>query len=59
MLGDTGSNLLGALAGLWLVFTLSGTGQAIALAALLIITVYEESSSQFPSSSNGLRGSGN
>ena len=42
MLGDTGSNLLGALAGLWLVFTLSGTGQAIALAALLIITVYGE-----------------
>jgi UDP-N-acetylmuramyl pentapeptide phosphotransferase/UDP-N-acetylglucosamine-1-phosphate transferase len=42
MLGDTGANLLGALAGLWLVFTLSGTGQAIALAALVIITVYGE-----------------
>ena len=27
MLGDTGANLLGALAGLWLVLTLSGTGQ--------------------------------
>ena len=32
MLGDTGANLLGALAGLWLVLTLSGTGQLIALA---------------------------
>ena len=28
MLGDTGANLLGALGGLWLVLTLSGTGQA-------------------------------
>ena len=34
MLGDTGANLLGALAGLWLVLTLSGTGQLIALALL-------------------------
>ncbi|HXB16307.1 MAG TPA: hypothetical protein VNV44_11260 [Solirubrobacteraceae bacterium] len=42
MLGDTGSNLLGALAGLWLVLTLSGTGQLIALALLLAITVYGE-----------------
>ena len=42
MLGDTGSNLLGALAGLWLVLTLSGTGQAIALGLLLAITVYGE-----------------
>ncbi len=33
MLGDTGANLLGALAGLWLVLTLSGTGQLVALAA--------------------------
>ncbi len=32
MLGDTGANLLGALAGLWLVLTLSQTGQLIALA---------------------------
>ncbi len=31
MLGDTGANLLGALAGLWLVLTLSGTGQLVAL----------------------------
>lgn len=42
MLGDTGANLLGALAGLWLVLTLSGTGQLIALGLLLAITVYGE-----------------
>jgi UDP-GlcNAc:undecaprenyl-phosphate GlcNAc-1-phosphate transferase len=42
MLGDTGANLLGALAGLWIVLTLSGTGQLIALALLLTITIYGE-----------------
>lgn len=42
MLGDTGANLLGALAGLWLVLTLSGSGQLIALALLLAITLYGE-----------------
>jgi UDP-GlcNAc:undecaprenyl-phosphate/decaprenyl-phosphate GlcNAc-1-phosphate transferase len=42
MLGDTGSNLIGALAGLWLVLSLSSTGQLIALGALLAITVYGE-----------------
>ncbi|MGD1058010.1 MAG: hypothetical protein ABR992_11430 [Solirubrobacteraceae bacterium] len=42
MLGDTGANLFGALAGLWLVLSLSGTGQLIALALLLGITVYGE-----------------
>ena len=42
MLGDTGANVLGALAGLWLVLTLSGTGQLIALGVLLAITVYGE-----------------
>ncbi len=42
MLGDTGANLLGALAGLWLVLTLSGTGQLVALAVLVAITVYGE-----------------
>ncbi len=42
MLGDTGANLLGALAGLWLVLTLSGTGQVVALAVLILITVYGE-----------------
>jgi UDP-GlcNAc:undecaprenyl-phosphate GlcNAc-1-phosphate transferase len=42
MLGDTGANLLGALAGLWLVLTLSGTGQLVALALLVAVTVYGE-----------------
>jgi UDP-N-acetylmuramyl pentapeptide phosphotransferase/UDP-N-acetylglucosamine-1-phosphate transferase len=42
MLGDTGANLLGALAGLWLVLTLSGAGQLVALAVLVAITVYGE-----------------
>jgi UDP-GlcNAc:undecaprenyl-phosphate GlcNAc-1-phosphate transferase len=42
MLGDTGANLIGALAGLWLVLTLSGTGQLIALALLVAITLYGE-----------------
>ncbi len=42
MLGDTGANLLGALAGLWLVLSLSATGQLIALALLVILTVYGE-----------------
>jgi UDP-GlcNAc:undecaprenyl-phosphate GlcNAc-1-phosphate transferase len=42
MLGDTGANLIGALAGLWLVLTLSGTGQLVALALLAAITLYGE-----------------
>jgi UDP-N-acetylmuramyl pentapeptide phosphotransferase/UDP-N-acetylglucosamine-1-phosphate transferase len=42
MLGDTGANLLGALAGLWVVLTLSGAGQLVALAVLVIITLYGE-----------------
>jgi UDP-GlcNAc:undecaprenyl-phosphate GlcNAc-1-phosphate transferase len=42
MLGDTGANLIGALAGLWLVLTLSGLGQAIALSLLAAITIYGE-----------------
>jgi UDP-GlcNAc:undecaprenyl-phosphate GlcNAc-1-phosphate transferase len=42
MLGDTGANLLGALAGLWLVLTLSGTGQLVALVLLAGITLYGE-----------------
>ncbi len=42
MLGDTGANLLGALAGLWLVLTLSGTGQLVALVLLAAITLYGE-----------------
>jgi UDP-GlcNAc:undecaprenyl-phosphate/decaprenyl-phosphate GlcNAc-1-phosphate transferase len=42
MLGDTGSNLAGGLAGLWLVLTLGTTGLAIALAVLLLVTAYGE-----------------
>jgi UDP-GlcNAc:undecaprenyl-phosphate/decaprenyl-phosphate GlcNAc-1-phosphate transferase len=42
MLGDTGANLLGALAGLWLVLTLSTAGQLMALALLAALTVYGE-----------------
>ncbi|MEA2422664.1 MAG: hypothetical protein QOF55_1763 [Thermoleophilaceae bacterium] len=42
MLGDTGSNVAGALAGLWLVLTLSPLGQGIALALMVAATVYGE-----------------
>jgi UDP-N-acetylmuramyl pentapeptide phosphotransferase/UDP-N-acetylglucosamine-1-phosphate transferase len=45
MLGDTGSNLVGALAGLWLVLTLSTTGLAVATVALIVLTVYGEARS--------------
>ncbi|HUA75343.1 MAG TPA: hypothetical protein VL988_11345 [Solirubrobacteraceae bacterium] len=57
MLGDTGANLIGALAGLWLVLTLSGTGQVIALILLAAITVYGEvrSISGFVERTPGLR----
>jgi UDP-N-acetylmuramyl pentapeptide phosphotransferase/UDP-N-acetylglucosamine-1-phosphate transferase len=57
MLGDTGANLLGALAGLWLVLALSGTGQVIALALLAALTLYGElrSISGFVERTPGLR----
>lgn len=57
MLGDTGANLLGALAGLWLVLTLSGTGQLVALGLLGALTVYGElrSISGFVERTPGLR----
>jgi hypothetical protein len=42
MLGDTGSNLLGAIAGVWLLTTLGGTGRLIALALVAALTVYGE-----------------
>ena len=42
MLGDTGSNVVGAVAGVWLVLTLDVTGLAIAAAALLALTLYGE-----------------
>jgi UDP-GlcNAc:undecaprenyl-phosphate/decaprenyl-phosphate GlcNAc-1-phosphate transferase len=57
MLGDTGANLLGALAGLWLVLALSGAGQVVALALLAALTVYGElrSISDFVERTPGLR----
>lgn len=42
MLGDTGANLIGGLAGLWLVLSLDTAGQAVALAVVLALTVYGE-----------------
>jgi len=42
MLGDTGSNLVGALIGIWLVTTLSDPGRLVALAVLAALTVYGE-----------------
>lgn len=42
MLGDTGANLIGGLAGLWMVLALGATGQLIALAIVLAITAYGE-----------------
>jgi UDP-GlcNAc:undecaprenyl-phosphate GlcNAc-1-phosphate transferase len=42
MLGDVGSNLLGALAGIWLVLTLGTEGEAVALGLLALITLYGE-----------------
>jgi UDP-GlcNAc:undecaprenyl-phosphate GlcNAc-1-phosphate transferase len=42
MLGDTGSNLIGALIGVWLVTTLSDPGRYAALGLLALLTVYGE-----------------
>ena len=42
MLGDTGSTAVGAVAGLWLVLTLSTAGQAVALVLLILATLYGE-----------------
>lgn len=42
MLGDVGANLIGAVAGLWLIYAFDTTGQAIALAIVLALTVYGE-----------------
>jgi UDP-N-acetylmuramyl pentapeptide phosphotransferase/UDP-N-acetylglucosamine-1-phosphate transferase len=57
MLGDTGSNVIGALAGLWLVLTLGTTGQIVALVVLAGITAYGEfrSISALVESTPGLR----
>lgn len=42
MLGDTGSNLLGAVAGVWLMTNLGGDGRLVALAVVAALTVYGE-----------------
>jgi UDP-GlcNAc:undecaprenyl-phosphate/decaprenyl-phosphate GlcNAc-1-phosphate transferase len=42
MLGDTGSNTIGALAGLWIVLTLDASGQLVALVILLFVNVFGE-----------------
>jgi UDP-N-acetylmuramyl pentapeptide phosphotransferase/UDP-N-acetylglucosamine-1-phosphate transferase len=42
MLGDTGSNLAGALAGVCLLTGLDETGRLIALAAVILLTIYGE-----------------
>ncbi len=42
MLGDTGSNLIGAVGGVWLLTTLGADARLVALAAVLAMTIYGE-----------------
>jgi hypothetical protein len=42
MLGDTGSNLIGAVAGVWLLTTLAADARLVALAIVVALTVYGE-----------------
>lgn len=42
MLGDTGSNLLGAVAGVWLLTTLGADARLVALVAVAGLTIYGE-----------------
>lgn len=42
LLGDTGASAFGALAGLWLVLTLSSAGQTVALGLLIAISLFGE-----------------
>lgn len=42
MLGDTGSNLVGGVAGVWLLTTLGSEGRWIALAVVALFTIYGE-----------------
>jgi UDP-GlcNAc:undecaprenyl-phosphate GlcNAc-1-phosphate transferase len=42
MLGDVGANLIGAIAGLWLISAFDTTGQLIALAIVLALTILGE-----------------
>ena len=58
MLGDTGSNVIGAVAGVWLILTLETTlALAIAAGVLALITLYGEfrSISAFVERTPGLR----
>jgi UDP-GlcNAc:undecaprenyl-phosphate/decaprenyl-phosphate GlcNAc-1-phosphate transferase len=42
MLGDTGSNLIGAIAGVWLLTTLGADARLVALAVVAALTIYGE-----------------
>jgi hypothetical protein len=42
MLGDTGSNLIGAIAGVWLLTTLGADARLVALVVVLALTIYGE-----------------
>jgi UDP-GlcNAc:undecaprenyl-phosphate/decaprenyl-phosphate GlcNAc-1-phosphate transferase len=42
MLGDTGSNLIGAIAGVWLLAVLGTDGRLVALVVVLALTIYGE-----------------
>ena len=42
MLGDTGSNLIGAIAGAWLLTTLGADSRLVALAIVAALTIYGE-----------------
>jgi UDP-GlcNAc:undecaprenyl-phosphate GlcNAc-1-phosphate transferase len=42
MLGDTGSGLVGAIAGVWLLTTLDETGRLVALGIVAALSVYGE-----------------
>jgi UDP-GlcNAc:undecaprenyl-phosphate/decaprenyl-phosphate GlcNAc-1-phosphate transferase len=42
MLGDTGSNLIGAVAGVWLLTDLGGDARLVALLVVVLLTVYGE-----------------
>ncbi len=42
MLGDSGSNVIGAMAGIWIVLSLEGTELVVALVILVLINLYGE-----------------
>ena len=42
MLGDTGSNVLGALAGIWILTSLDETGRLVALGVIVLRHAYGE-----------------